>query len=204
MTGLARLWFDWQKSLPWMIVLLGAIWLSGRAGPPDGDRAWFLLLLIVYMAHQVEEHLWPGGFRQFANAEVFHSGRDDWPVGRGGVALVNVGFVWAPLLAAALWPTALRAVGVAWMGLTAVNAVTHIVTALRGGLRWNPGLVTSVALFLPFVGAYFAARLAAGALGPVDVALALLAGAALHIPVAMVFVLPFRRGLARRGAGGAT
>ena len=74
------------------------------------------------MIHQIEEHLWPGGFRQFANAHVFKSGDDDWPVSEGGVALVNVGYVWLPILLAALFPGPLRWLGLGWVGLTLINA----------------------------------------------------------------------------------
>lgn len=194
MARLTAWWLDWQKALPALVVLLGAAWLAGMAGPADGDRSWFLLLLIVYMVHQIEEHLWPGGFRQFANAHVFHTGLDAWPVGRGGVAFVNVVLVWAPIAAAVLMPQTLRAIGIIWMGLTAVNALIHVVTSIRLRRLFNPGVVTSVLLFLPFTLAYFAERLASGALSGAEVAVALVFGALLHVPVAMVFVIPFRRG----------
>jgi hypothetical protein len=199
MSRLTALWLDWQKGLLPLIGVLCVAWALGRGAAPDSDGSWFLLLLIVYMAHQVEEHFWPGGFRQFANAHVFKTGLDGWPVGRGGVALVNVGFVWAPLLAAALFPDVLRWVGIAWMGLTAVNAVTHIITGIRIRPHYNPGLVTSIVLFLPFTIAYFHDRLASGAMSGADVVTALVLGALLHLPVAAVFVVPYRRGLGSPG-----
>lgn len=193
MSRVAAWWLDWQKSLPALIAILSIAWFAGLGGPAGGDRSWFLLLLIVYMVHQVEEHLWPGGFRQFANANIFRTGLDDWPVGRGGVAFVNVGLVWVPIALAVLAPESLRWVGLAWMGLTAVNAVIHIVTSIRLRVAFNPGVVTSVAIFLPFTFAFFRDRLASGAMSGTEVAVALVAGILLHIPVAMIFVVPFRR-----------
>jgi hypothetical protein len=92
------------------------------------ERALFTALLVIYMVHQIEEHLWPGGFRQFANACVFRSGDDNWPVGVGGVALVNVGFVWLPLGTAVLWQT--RCVAPAGRG--AVRAALFVVPFRRG------------------------------------------------------------------------
>ncbi|MDG4879500.1 HXXEE domain-containing protein [Mesorhizobium sp. WSM4935] len=99
----------------------------------------------VYMAHQVEEHT-GDRFRKFANEHVF-SGRDALTV--ASVLVINLPFVWGinplALYAAFLW-------GPAW-GLVApyvmvVNALAHLVTSARLG-KYNPGLVTSVVLFLP-------------------------------------------------------
>ncbi|WFP77783.1 HXXEE domain-containing protein [Mesorhizobium sp. WSM4906] len=99
----------------------------------------------LYMIHQVEEHT-GDRFRKFANENVF-GGRNALTV--ASVLVINLPFVWGinllALYAAFLW-------GPAW-GLVApyvmvVNALAHLVTSAR--LRkYNPGLVTSVTLFLP-------------------------------------------------------
>ncbi|MDE1991957.1 MAG: HXXEE domain-containing protein [Rhizobiaceae bacterium] len=99
----------------------------------------------VYMIHQVEEHT-GDRFRTFANSHVFH-GRDALSVGL--VLVINLPFVWGinllALYAAYVWDPA-------W-GLIApyvmlINAVAHVATSIR--LRtYNPGLVTSIILFLP-------------------------------------------------------
>ena len=69
---------------------------------------------------------------------MFESGRDDWPVDAGGVALVNIGYVWLPVAAATLFPQALRWIGLAWIALTLINAIIHIVTSIRFR-SYNPG-----------------------------------------------------------------
>jgi len=99
----------------------------------------------VYMAHQVEEHT-HDRFRRFVNENVF-AGRDALSV--AAVLVINLPFVWGvnllALYAAFAW-------GPAW-GLVApyvmlVNALAHLATSAR--LRkYNPGLITSVMLFLP-------------------------------------------------------
>lgn len=184
---------QWQRALPVLAVLTAAVWLVLFRATPASEQAIFTALLLVYMLHQIEEHLWPGGFRQFANSHVFRSGDDDWPVNRGGIALVNVGFVWMPVAAAALAPATLRWVGLAWIGLTLVNAITHVATSMRFRVN-NPGLVTSVVLFLPFTVWALAALHARGALSAGDILLILLLGVVLHIPVAALFAIPYRRG----------
>lgn len=187
---------DWQKALPVLIVIGIVGWLVLFRATPTTEQALFAALLIIYMIHQIEEHLWPGGFRQFANARVFKSGDDDWPVSEGGVALVNVGYVWLPILLAALFPGPLRWLGLGWVGLTLINGISHIATSIRFRI-YNPGLITSIVLFLPFTIWMLAREVSAGLLTGWQVAALLIAGILLHVPVAALFVVPYRRGEAR-------
>jgi hypothetical protein len=183
---------NWQRSLPALAAAGLVGWMVAFRHEPASERDLFSALLVIYLLHQIEEHLWPGGFRQFTNAHVFRSGRDDWPVDRGGVALINIGYVWLPLALAVAWPAPLRWLGLAWAGLTLVNGLSHIATSLR--LRvYNPGLVTSLVLFLPFTVWLFAHEAAAGLLSGAEIGLLLVAGVLLHVPVAALFVVPYLR-----------
>lgn len=192
MTLAARIAADWQKVLPVLAVFGAAAWIALFRHDPLSERALFAALLVIYFVHQIEEHLWPGGFRQFTDAHVFHSGDDDWPVDIGGVALVNIGYVWLPVGFAVLFPEALRWVGLAWVGLTLINGVIHVVTTIRLRL-YNPGLVTAIVLFLPFTLFVLDHDVARGALTSADVGLVALLGIVLHLPVAALFVVPFVR-----------
>ncbi|TPI13443.1 HXXEE domain-containing protein [Mesorhizobium sp. B4-1-3] len=98
-----------------------------------------------YMIHQVEEHT-GDRFRKFANNHVF-GGRDALTV--ASVLVINLPFVWGinllALYAAFLWGPTL---GLVAPYIMIVNALAHLVTSAR--LRkYNPGLVTSVLLFMP-------------------------------------------------------
>jgi hypothetical protein len=159
-------------------------------GAETSDSALFSALLVIYFLHQIEEHLWPGGFRQFTDAHVFHSGDDNWPVNIDGVALVNTAFVWLPIALAAIFPHTLRWLGLAWVGLTLINGIIHIVTTIRLRL-YNPGLVTSIVLFLPFTICMLPLGVERGTLTGGEVGLILLYGVLLHLPVAALFVTPF-------------
>jgi Protein of unknown function with HXXEE motif len=193
LSPLAFLAASWQRLLPWLIPLMVIAWFAVSFKDPASSQSFFILLLGIYMVHQVEEHLWPGGFRSFANAEIFHSGRDDWPLTKGGVALVNIGYVWLPCLAAAMFPQTLYLLGAAWMALTFVNALSHIATSVRLH-KYNPGLCTSIVLFLPLTGWFFTYEYAARALDAANVAGLLVAGILLHVPITALFVIPFRLG----------
>lgn len=184
---------DWQKALPLLVAVGAAGWIAAFRHDPSSEQALFAALLVVYLLHQIEEHLWPGGFRQFANAHMFRSGKDDWPVTIDGVALVNTAFVWLPIVLAVLYPTALRWVGLLWIGLTLINGIIHIVTTIRLHI-YNPGLVTAIVLFLPFTIFALALEVARGALTGAEVGLIAVGGILLHVPVMALFVVPFLRG----------
>lgn len=112
---------------------------------------WPLGLLLIflhspgYMIHQVEEHA-GDRFRTFVNERIA-GGRQ--ALSTLDVIWINVGAVWGMNLAA-LYVGGFVELG--W-GLTApylmlVNALSHIGSAARFG-GYNPGLATSVLIFLP-------------------------------------------------------
>jgi hypothetical protein len=200
MSLLSRFATNWQKFLPPLAAVGVVAWIVLFRQQETSEQALFFALLVIYFLHQIEEHLWPGGFRQFADAHVFHSGDDNWPVNIDGVALVNTAYVWLPIALAAIFPHTLRWLGLAWIGLTLINAIIHIVTTVR--LRtYNPGLVTSIALLLPFTIFALVLGVEHGTLTGAQVGMILLYGVLLHLPVAALFVVPFL--LQRRPHAGA-
>ncbi|MDF2618069.1 MAG: hypothetical protein K0S00_728 [Xanthobacteraceae bacterium] len=148
-----------RERLEWLRDWLADHWVAGAGfmaaallatAPLLGAEASLALLLIFlhspgYMIHQVEEHT-GDRFRLFANHVVF-GGRE--ALTTPAVLVINVGAVWA-LNLGALYAVLLWGPG---YGLVApyamlVNGITHIGARVRLGV-YNPGLVTSVALFLP-------------------------------------------------------
>jgi hypothetical protein len=112
--------------------------------------AWLLVysLLPVYMFHQVEEHT-DDRFREFVNRKIF-----------GGVeALSHAGVLWINL--PGVWGVGLVSIyaatyaGTGWglsiVYLTLLNAIVHIAAGIGQG-EYNPGLWTSLGLFLPVSG----------------------------------------------------
>ena len=187
MTPFSFIAANWQKALPPLVVLGVAAWITLFRDDPLTDRALFAALLVIYFVHQTEEHLWPGGFRQFCDAHIFHSGNDNWPVDMAGTALINIAYVWLPVGLAVLLPQTLRWIGFGWVGLTLINGIIHVVAGIR--LRiYNPGLVTGLLLFIPFTGFVLGHEVAAGALSGIEVAAIVLLGIVLHIPAGGPFV----------------
>ncbi|MCW2283943.1 hypothetical protein M2323_001552 [Rhodoblastus acidophilus] len=98
-----------------------------------------------YMVHQVEEHT-GDRFRTFVNQRVF-GGREALSV--GAVLVINLPVVWglnlAALYAAYFWGPGYGLVAPYAM---LVNGITHIGASARFR-SYNPGLGTSLFLFLP-------------------------------------------------------
>ena len=137
MSIVSRFAANWQNFLPARSPSASPLGSRCSGNDPTSEQALFAGVLVIYFIHQIEETCRPGGFRQFTDAHMFHSGDDNWPVNIDGVALVNTAYVWLPMALAAIFPQTLRWVGLAWIGLTLINGIIHIVTTIRLRL-YNP------------------------------------------------------------------
>lgn len=180
----------WRALLPLVLAGSAAAWWTRRRAMPSSDGSVFLLALVCYATHQVEEHLWPGGFRAWTNRHMFGSADPARPIGAGAIALVNVGIVWVPFALAAAFPGRLRALGDACLGAIGVNGLLHCALAVRER-RYNPGAATAATVFVPLSGWYLARR--AGREGTRAAAATLLRGALIHAPVGAIFGWDVRR-----------
>lgn len=131
-------------SLPFAVLTLCSLPLFLNA-----DNASLILLytlLPVYMIHQFEEHA-RGAFAAFVNSEI---GEGHDVLTRGIAFWINILGVWL-LFLASFYLAKYVAIGFAFAPVyaTLINGVTHAMggVALR---RYNPGLYTSLALFLPW------------------------------------------------------
>ncbi len=190
-------WFlhNWSRSaLPMALVLLalGPLLLDAL-----GLAVWLVYLqLPVYMLHQYEEHS-RGAFKEAVN-RMQTDGRE--PCTDTNLLWINVGLVWGTFLVLLY---AARYIDPA-LGLVApygmlLNGLLHTRVAIRQR-RPNPGLWTSLLLFLP-VGAssiYGIGRIADAS--PFQHLLGLGGGIALHLMVGVIIRLDARRSAAARAA----
>ncbi|MEO8758640.1 MAG: HXXEE domain-containing protein [Devosia sp.] len=153
------------------------------------------LQLPIYIFHQLEEH-YDDRFRRVVN-DLIGQGRE--VLSLGGVFVINMAGVWALDLIS--FGLAYR-LGIGWglIGAYAmvINAVAHIVQGIR--LRsYNPGLVTSIILFLPVgLGGIWAISATGEATGLQHV-VGIAIGLALHAAI-VGYVLNNRRRLTERKA----
>jgi hypothetical protein len=107
----------------------------------------------IYLVHQFEEHGIDaeGGryaFRGFMCATVGFADLGRCPVPYSFITSVNIACVWLAGPAAALLGRRWPALALSFFSIPAVNAIAHLAPAAIDG-AYNPGVVTSIALFLP-------------------------------------------------------
>jgi hypothetical protein len=151
------------------------------------DDYWVAALgLPILFAHQTEEWVRPGGFLPFCNERLLGSDRPTWPLTERDGFHVNVTLGWgSAIAAAALWRrSALPAAVVLWMEVG--NTALHTGMAVRER-RYNPGLVTGLALMGAHAAASARALRRSGRLGRREAATAFALGLAIDasLPVTM-------------------
>lgn len=179
-------WLGLAIAVPMLVVML----VRPRAGQPwrarFEDPAWLLWLpLPIYMLHQFEEH----GIDALGRAYAFRGvlcttigwtgPLEDCPATEWFVFGVNPGTVWIAGLAAGIYGPKRAMVGAAALGIPAINAVAHVVPAIRTH-TYNPGLLTALVLFVPLCAWSYRALVRAGSITRARVALGIFSGWLLH------------------------
>ena len=113
------------------------------------DGRWVAgLALPVLLAHQTEEWVRPGGFLPFANQRLLGSDAPTFPLTERAGFWINVPLGWGTAAGGmALWSRT-PALAAAVLGIELGNVAMHCGMAVRER-RYNPGVATAVALFLP-------------------------------------------------------
>lgn len=144
------LYDNWMKATPFL-ALYSFILIFLYVKPVD--YALFLVWMQVplYWAHEFEEYVCPGGFLKFFNRNPLGSKQDAYPLTKTGSFWINIPLVYVLLPLAAI---ASHFWGVEW-GLwtayfSALNAMAHVVMFFIFGRRYNPGLVMSTFVNVPF------------------------------------------------------
>lgn len=145
------LYKNWAKMGLLLAIYLVIMLLSFQQSISDlVFYAW--LTLPLYFAHQFEEHCLPGKFKEFFNHHLFH--KTFIPLNEKNVFWINVVLTWVLFPIAAILA---QHVGISFGLFLAyfllLNASIHIISFLVKR-KYNPGLVTSVLLFVP-AGLYF-------------------------------------------------
>lgn len=119
------------------------------------DHTLFLLLMTIplYMIHQTEEYIFPGGFAKFFNLDIFKVGREDAPMGTEFIFYVNILYIWILLPVFGILASYDYTYGI-WMSYFFFFAgVGHIALGIKAKKKYNPGLVVSCLINIPY-GAY--------------------------------------------------
>lgn len=109
-----------------------------------------LLCAPLYMLHETEEYLFPGGFVEFMNHDLYKQDPETGMVDERLVYWINMGYIWLPLPVCGLLATYdLRLA--AWMPYFLIfQAVVHVGLSIVARCWYNPGLATACLLHVPF------------------------------------------------------
>lgn len=117
----------------------------------DTDFVLFLLLLQtpLYMIHETEEYVFPGGFGRFFNVDILKLQTADRPVDENFIFYVNVLLIWIILPVFGLLAAQNYQYGL-WIPYFSFFAgVAHIALGIKARKQYNPGLVISLILNIP-------------------------------------------------------
>jgi hypothetical protein len=147
-------WFkrDWAKA-GFLISIFLFVFLY--AFVKDTDFVLFLLLIQtpLYMIHETEEYIFPGGFGKFFNMDIMKFETPDKPLDENFIFAINVILVWIILPVFGLLAAKNLQYGL-WIHYFSFFAgVSHIALGIKARKRYNAGLIVSLLLNIP-VGAW--------------------------------------------------
>ena len=113
--------------------------------------------LITLFIHQFEEYQLPGYFPRMVNTAMFRSNQPDrFPLNANTALLINTGLGWTLYMLAIILGQHAVWLATATIVISAGNVIAHtILFNLKGKTFYNPGLLTSLVLFLPMTVYYF-------------------------------------------------
>lgn len=145
------LWFkrDWPKvGLVLAVYLTVFLFLFVRRV----DFVVFILLLQtpLYLLHEAEEYVFPGGFREYFNEKILKQHPNDGPLSETFSFYLNIILIWITLPLFGMLSLVDYRFGL-WIPYFSLFAgVAHILLAIRAKRAYNPGLVVSLLLNIPF------------------------------------------------------
>ena len=144
---------NWAKASP-VLGIAVAVWLC-MTFQPSQAIFWALVNIPLYLFHQTEEHLWPGGFKDYINHVLYQLPDGEERLTDGKIFWVNIIFVWIAFILFGILSLYHLGFGLLIITFSMMNCSTHIEQAIRQK-RWNPGLVmASVQMLTSIYAAYF-------------------------------------------------
>ena len=139
---------DWAKTgFILSIFLLAFLFVFVR----KYDFVVFILLLQtpLYMLHQTEEYIFPGGFGKYFNTKIFKLETEEEPLDQNFIFFVNVILIWIALPVCGLLSTIDYRFGL-WIPYFSFFAgIAHVLLAIRAQKLYSPGLIVSLLINIP-------------------------------------------------------
>jgi hypothetical protein len=192
MKGLKFWYNNWAKAgLIVAVFLLVLLFFNSKA--PIGSFGWlYWLSLPLYMIHQFEEYVFPGGFKEDLN-KILKQGEEQREILTDNMVLiVNIGFIWILTPILVILGTISIVFPIILMTLVAFNGFVHVIASIRFR-RYNPGLIVSLIANIP-LGLYVLIGLGLNAIASgMELLIGILIGSVLHLGLFIILGLRARK-----------
>ena len=141
------LYNNWYKSTLFLGCSLLIILVTFVA---DDNFTLFLIWLqtVVYLFHQFEEYILPGGFVAFFNTNLLGSKQTEFPLDKKASFWINIPIIFIGFPISAILAGYIDiSIGVWTVYFSIVNAISHVIMFFR--FRYNPGFFVSLFLNIP-------------------------------------------------------
>lgn len=115
------------------------------------DFVVFLLLLQtpLYMLHETEEYIFPGGFGEYFNSKILKMKIDENPLDENFIFFVNIILIWILLPVCGFLSVINYSFGL-WIPYFSFFAgIAHILLAIKAKKLYSPGLIVSLMINIP-------------------------------------------------------
>jgi hypothetical protein len=143
-------WFkeNWQKTGV-IVALFLAIYLVVIVLPQNTLTFALLMSTPLYMLHEIDEYILPGGFAQFLNKNIYKTDPENGLLDAGAVFWINM-LVWIVLPLYSLWAIS-DLTQAAWIPYFYIlQALLHLVLGIFGKRLLNPGMLTAWLVHVPW------------------------------------------------------
>ncbi len=116
----------------------------------DNNFTLFLIWLqtVVYLFHQFEEYILPGGFVAFFNTNLLGSKQTEFPLDKKASFWINIPIIFIGFPISAILAGYIDiSIGVWTVYFSIINAISHVIIFFR--FRYNPGFFVSLFLNIP-------------------------------------------------------
>jgi hypothetical protein len=143
-------WFkeNWQK-VGVMVSLFLTISLVIIVLPKSTTLFALLMSTPLYMLHEVDEYVFPGGFAQFLNKNIYRTDPENGLLDKTAVFWINM-VVWIAMPLYSLWAVFDISQAI-WMPYFFIfQAVVHLILGIVGKRFLNPGMVSAWLIHVPW------------------------------------------------------
>ncbi len=143
-------WFkeDWQK-VGVILALFLTIYLFVIVLPQNTLLFAVLMSTPLYMLHDADEYVFPGGFAQFMNKNIFKSDPETGLLDTADVFWGNMA-VWVAIPLFSLWAVFDIRQAIALPYFFIFQAVIHLILGIVGKRFLNPGMVSAWLVHVPW------------------------------------------------------